>query len=382
VSWGPYVSQAMTTLAIASIPLFFQPNIQRMSDQLAGSLATSTLGRYSGEWQAYCDWLKAYKNNDGYDPFSHRWNHGIVVSLYLSELLEEDINKGIGPNSIQRACAAITFHYQMGGHHISPISHPWCCRIMKVAVKVLVPRKLQRRAIATSEMKELLSYHLLLNSKTLNLRKLMHLVCLLLCFVGLLRFNDMTGVLVHEDLLRFIPAADNQNRDDGMLIFIPRSKTDQSWQGEWVAIGATGKSLCPVFWTRRLLSLGKYVRSSTSNTTDCGPLLRAVKAAPKAQEFLLSQTTSTSTPIPSLSHATISKSAKILLAEASISIDFGLHSLRGGGATAAYLAGIPKTLVCQHGRWKLGTTMDDHYLRTRDVELRTFFNITRKFWPH
>ena len=66
----------------------------------------------------------------------------------------------------------------------------------------------------------------------------MHLTVLTLMFVGLLRYDDAACILVHADLLQFI-TKHNSATVDGVLIFIPRSKTDQGWQGEWIAVGAT-----------------------------------------------------------------------------------------------------------------------------------------------
>ena len=39
---------------------------------------------------------------------------------------------------------------------------------------------------------------------------------------------------------------------------------------------------------------------------------------------------------------------------------FGLHSLRAGGATAAANAGIPDRLFKRHGRWRSETAKDGY----------------------
>ena len=40
--------------------------------------------------------------------------------------------------------------------------------------------------------------------------------------------------------------------------------------------------------------------------------------------------------------------------------DFGLHSLRAGGATAAANAGVPDHLFKHHGRWKSENAKDGY----------------------
>ena len=354
---------------------------RRLSKHLQKSLAITTVKRYATAWKVYCKWLSS-KNEEGYDKFSMNWVHGIVISLYLSELLDDSYHKGIGPNKLMKSVAAIRYHYEVAGFSTSPLTHPWCSRIVSTAKKLLVPQKFKRQAISVAHMKSLLNHHLGQDANQIDLRTLMHVVVLLLCFLGFLRFSDVVSILVHEDLLKFIKCPSGRG-DEGMLIFIPKSKTDQSWRGAWVAIGATGGALCPVTWTRALLTRGRYVRSHSNLKVDCGPLLRAVSAAPRGHidypGYVLAQTTSNGI-IAGLTHSSFLRSSRVLLMEAGIDIPFGLHSLRSGGATAASLNSIPHTLICQHGRWKGGSTMEDHYLKTHEVSIQKFFTLTRQIW--
>ena len=41
-------------------------------------------------------------------------------------------------------------------------------------------------------------------------------------------------------------------------------------------------------------------------------------------------------------------------------VDFSLHSLRAGGATAAAAAGVPDRVFKRHGRWKSKTAKDGY----------------------
>jgi integrase len=45
---------------------------------------------------------------------------------------------------------------------------------------------------------------------------------------------------------------------------------------------------------------------------------------------------------------------------------YSAHSLRAGGATEAYRAGVPVTTICDHGRWKRGSPVVLGYIRAVD----------------
>ncbi|WP_433024726.1 site-specific integrase [Actinomycetospora sp. CA-053990] len=45
---------------------------------------------------------------------------------------------------------------------------------------------------------------------------------------------------------------------------------------------------------------------------------------------------------------------------------YSAHSLRAGGATEAYKAGVPITTICDHGRWKRGSPVVLGYIRAVD----------------
>ena len=197
----------------------------------------------------------------GFNPFDPSMDHGVIISLYLAELLDDCAMKGTGPYLMDRGHAAISYFYQQAGF-LSPLAHPWCVCLMKVAHRLLSAKPLVRQPLTVESMYKVLYYHFWGEGKELNsLRTLMHLTILLLAFVGFFRYDDMSNILVHEDLLRFIPTSNDPSLDDGVLIFLPHSKTDQAWSGNWVAIGATGGAFCPVMLLRKLLFLGGYCSS-------------------------------------------------------------------------------------------------------------------------
>lgn len=45
---------------------------------------------------------------------------------------------------------------------------------------------------------------------------------------------------------------------------------------------------------------------------------------------------------------------------------FTAHSLRAGGATVAYAAGVPVSVIAKHGRWALASPVVLRYIRAVD----------------
>ncbi len=126
---------------------------------------------------------------------------------------------------------------------------------------------------------------------------------------------------------------------------------------------------------------GGYVRDHPS--ADVGPLLRGVKLKYRPhQHHVLQQLTSTvSQPIPALSYTSFLVSIQHLVEAAGIPKHVGLHAGRAGGASEAAAVGIDPQSVCGLGRWKMGNTFADTYVKMIDGNARKYFGITRKLWP-
>jgi hypothetical protein len=203
----------------------------------------------------------------------------------------------------------------------------------------------------------------------------MHLTVYLLMFVGLFRYDDVSKIMVNKSLFKFITRPDGTL--EGLLLFIPCSKTDQFWDGAWVAIGATNKTLCPVKLIKQLLSVGGYIQSHS--TEDVGPLLRRVRKC--GNSYVLFQVTSPMTdPIPSVSYQTLYQSIQNMVHTAT-GLHTALHGSRTGGASAAAEHGIDSRLVCGLGRWQQGTTFADVYIKMMQGNMHKYFEVTRTIWP-
>ena len=335
-----------------------------------GALAYSTNEKYARPWLRFREWLAQY---DITEPLTI---DAQTVAFYVVHLITSADLRGIGDALVLTALASIAHHFSLAGI-TSPTSSPHLTLLRRVAKRSLHPLKSLCEPISSVDLYTVLVTFL---TPTCDLRDRMHLTCFLLMFLGLFRFSDMQSILVHKDLFQFIRKSESDPALDGMLIFIPCSKTDQYWLGAWVAIGATGGIFCPVRLVMDLLRLGGYVIDS--NTVDVGPLLRATQLRYHPRRFILRQCTAPLlTPIQPLSYAAFRQNVESLVFRAT-GKHVGMHAARSGGASLAAELNIDSRLVCGLGRWKLGNTFADTYIKMMDGNMRKYFQLTRTLWPH
>ena len=355
------------------------PGLQRdyvaqnqFSHQLMGALAPSTLNtKYIPAWSKYAEWLASYHIRD---PISGTTEN--TVAAYLSHLITVASNRNTGDYAIQMATAAIQFKFNSLGRE-GPVSSPYIELLKRSASRMLHPSRSCCEPIAAQDLHKMLQTHL---TATCSLKVRMHLTVFLIMFLGLFRFDDVKQILVHRDFLRFIPSKSGSGYD-GVLFFIPHSKTDQEWKGNWVAIGATHTRYCPVKLLLSLLAAGAYC--TFSNSLDVGPLLRAVAQRHQPNRLVLAEISAPfSDPIKPLSYSTFRESILCLSLSASITKHIGLHSARIGGASAAAENNIDSRLVCGLGRWKQGTTFADEYIKMMEGNAQKYFKLTKSIWPY
>lgn len=155
-----------------------------------------------------------------------------------------------------------------------PLRRPLCAAVREAARRTLSSRKLDRDIVSPEYITALVTHHL---SGQASLRVRMHVTCAVLGYSELLRYSDLSRVMVHHDLLRFY-------LDDRVELFLFTSKTDQHCEGALVPIGRISGPCCPVRLLEELLSAGQYKRYpaqeqraangsvSMVNAEDVGPL--------------------------------------------------------------------------------------------------------------
>ena len=131
-------------------------------------------------------------------------------------------------------------------------------------------------------------------------------------------------------------------------MFIEKSKTDVYRDGNWVLIANGESKLCPA----SLLRL--YLRKANLEDLQSPEFLFRAISKGKFVEKLRK------TP----KHISYSRVRELLLAalkKIGLNVkDYGTHSLRSGGATAAANADVPDRLFKRHGRWQSDKAKDGY----------------------
>ena len=160
--------------------------------------------------------------------------------------------------------------------------------------------------------------------------------CALLSFAAFLRFDELSK----------LRCSDVSFTSEGLTIFIQSSKTDQFRQGDSVLVSRTDTPTCPVSM------LNRYVALASLDMRSDLYLFRGIVHTKKGESLRASG---------SLSYTRMRELFLAKLNELGFdSKQFGLHSLRSGGASAAANAGVPDRLFKRHGRWKSETAKDGY----------------------
>ena len=159
-------------------------------------------------------------------PTSVPLQSGTSVPLQSGTSVPLQSGKSIGSGTLEMSLAAISYYFVTAGH-VSPTDSALCKYLIRASGRLLSATKSICEPITAPELKRVLEHHLV-DKCSLKIR--MHLTVLLFMFLGLLRYDDAACILVNADLLQFI-TKHNSTILDGVLIFLPRSKTDQGWHG-------------------------------------------------------------------------------------------------------------------------------------------------------
>jgi len=157
-----------------------------------------------------------------------------------------------------------------------------------------------------------------------------------IAYSGFLRFDELSHIKLEH--LTFT--------DDGVIIFIPSSKTDIYREGKQVLICKGRSVACPVNILKQYLSLSQvtsdeFIFRSLSKTKDGFKLREQNKpiSYSRTREIMLQS-------LKPIVGNDISK--------------FGVHSFRAGGVSTAANAGIQDRLLKKHGRWKTDVAKDGY----------------------
>ena len=311
---------------------FEDPELKSLASRLPHTIlhsrADSTVKKYVGAFKRWKKWASTY-NFDAIPAVPHQF------VLYLQHLSEVSKSKA----AVEEACNATSWMHSCAGL-ISPMSDSFVRTTLEGLQRSLAKPVVKKEPV-TVEMLEAIVADAQQSGSLADLR--LATACVL-GFAGFLRFNELVN----------LRPSSMEVQDDILRIRIERSKTDQLRQGDEVLIARTRSSTCPV------ALLESYMKQTRMSWEDNRFLFRPIQKTKKGEMLRGSG---------QISYSCLRDLfRKKLDCLGFPSGDFGLHSLRAGGASAAANAKVPDRLFKRHGRWR-SENAKDGYIKD-DVESR------------
>ena len=146
-----------------------------------------------------------------------------------------------------------------------------------------------------------------------------------------------------------------------MVLYIPRSKTDQLRKGDELVIARTHNKTCPV------AMLESYLSETGTLLSDQRWLFSSICKSCKSKKLRESGC---------ISYSCLRDSFEKKLKDLGYNPDeFGLHSLRAVGTTAAANSGVLNCLFKRHGQWKSKGPKDGYVEDSMEHRLEVTKNI-------
>jgi len=282
------------------------------------SKAPSTAKKYMYAFNRWREWAQSLINVDIFP----------VTPVHLALYLQHLGNIKQSRAAVEEAAYAIAWAYQMAGLP-SPSINPLVQTTLSGLRRVLAQPVVKKEPITPDMLEAMVRA---CGAKP-SLSDVRFLAACLLGFAAFLRYEELSS-LKCSDVLFFT---------EHMEIKIRLSKTDQLRQGDHVLVARSTKITCPVAMLECYMGMGGLSSSS-------GILFRPLA---KGGEQLRST--------GQLSHTRMRELLLDRLGSLGYSkSDFGVHSLRSGGATAAAQAGVPDRLFKRHGRWSSDRAKDGY----------------------
>ena len=218
-----------------------------------------------------------------------------------------------------------------------PAGHPLVKQILAGTKRILAHRTTKKEPITPEILHRMFDTFVTPSAELPIIRTMT--ICLL-GYAGFFRFSELAS-LKECDVVFY---------DQHVEIFVESSKTDQFRDGSWVPIARTYSDICPVAMLRRYFQIANI-------EGDADKLLFRGLSSTK-QGYRLR-------PSGGISYTRVRELVLDKLKELGLDPkQFGLHSLRAGGASAAANAGVPDRWFKRHGRW-ISENAKDGYIKDK-----------------
>ena len=314
---------------------FSSINVYEVLDVMLKSRADSTTKAYVRVIRKFLDWSKS-RHFSMQLPFPLS-----VVSLYLFEVQQS----GASSSSVILAQVALKWlHSFVPSLDRGPLDSEFCRNIIESAKRQKSQLVMKKKPFSTEIISSILDIH---NKKDANLKNLRIVALCSLAFAGFFRYEELCNIVP-----KHIEFHSKYTR-----IFVLRSKTDVYREGNFVFISASGSKYCPVGVLQRYLDLSGIDLSSPL------PLIRSLVFHRSTSSYTLRS--------GKISYTTCRDILRDTLTQLGYNPkDYGLHSLRSGGITAAVRnSRIPERLLKIHGRWKSDSAKDTYVYESLENRL-------------
>jgi integrase len=273
-------------------------------------LASSTHRSYAYHQRQYSEFCRLMGRRELPDPHT------------LAQFVVGRAQHGYALSTIEQGVYAV----QRWGSDLGlePVSrHGEVRRALKVAAKVAVPAGRQKLPLDRRDLRSIV-YEMASRGQQ-DYVAVRDRALMLLGWAGMFRSSELVGI--EWEHLRF--------SGTGVMIYVPRSKTDQAGKGEWVFVASCAREgrMCPV----RALQWLEQFYIQLGGAEPSGPVFRG---RPQSQV--------------ALSKTTVAVRLRKWLDVVGVSGSelYAAHSLRRGGATWAVRQDVPLRQVQVMGRWQ------------------------------
>lgn len=323
VVWS--VADTMTGGVWSELARLQDPELRRLAEVLPSTVlssrAESTVAKYGYAFQRWKAWAECRKEVSVF-PISE-----VHFALYLQHLSESTHSL----SAVQEAVNAIGWVNQLSGQ--APIVQAPLVNATVAGLKRSLAKPKARKEPVTVDMLSALVHSM---GTPPSLSELRLAASCLLAFAAFLRYDELAK----------LRCCDISFSETSMSIHIVSSKTDQYRQGDTVLVARTSSPTCPVSMMERYFLQAKLSHASSLL------LFRGITRTKHGEKLRSAG---------GLSYTRMRELFVAKLKELGFdTTQFGLHSLRAGGATAAANAGVPDRLFKRHGRWRSETAKDGY----------------------
>ena len=301
--------------------------VSSIPDVVYASKCASTNKKYNVYFKKFKDWCLKY--NLSSLPASV-----CTVAVYLNFLIQSEVSVSV----LNAAFYAIKWEHDL--NLVEGVMEDKLLKmILEGGTRLLSKPTVKKEPVTPKILQQIVDKY----GKTNSLLDLRICTIMLLGYAGFLRYSEIAN----------IKASNISFFDSHVEILIERSKTDVYRQGNIVVLATLDSQLCPVTMLKKYLKAAKILMGSDQY------IFRSLSFRKSINEHVLCNTNK---PL------SYTRAREILLdALSQIGLNktqFGLHSLRSGGASAAASNLVPERLLKAHGRWRSEKAKDGYIKET------------------